>query len=258
MSDMPALNPGPERQPVATQRIMPASLPDHALAFAAATAPGLHEIYAVASADGAAATGFALGLVRLRLGRCEQPLIWVRQDMLQAEGGHIYPPGLQGFGIAPWLVTCVRARDGLGVLQAGLEASRCAGLAAVLADLWGVVKTYDLTASRRLTLAAKASGTPLFLLRHVAETMPSAADTRWQVRSHRSRKRAANAPGPPAFEVRLLRQRGGRDGQVWCVEWNNERALFEDVSEARNRNAPLPGAVAALPAGGTAGLRRAG
>lgn len=221
-------------------------------------APGLHEIHAATGADGSAATGFALGLVRCRLTACEQPLIWIRQDMLQAEGGHIYPPGLAGFGIAPGLVTCVRARDGLSVLQAALEAGRCTGLAAVLADLWGATRAYDLTASRRLTLAAKTAHMPLFLLRHMAEAMPSAAETRWQVKGHRSRRLAANAPGPPAFEIALLRQRGGRDGLSWCVEWNNERACFEDVSETRNPAAALSGPGAAVSAGGAAGLARAG
>lgn len=257
MSNNPALSRGLARQPVALRRDGPAPAPDHMPPFAAVGA-GLHEIHAASGADAAAATGFALGLVRLRLRRAEQPVLWVRQDMLQGEGGHIYAPGLAGFGIGPWLVTCVRARDGLGVLQAGLEAARCAGLAAVLADLWGPVKVYDLTASRRLSLAAKTSGTPLLLLRHAAQAQPSAAETRWQVKGIRSRVLPANAPGPPAFEVSLLRQRGGRDGLLCCVEWNNEQAAFQNVSDTRDTGSTaLPGAVAALSSGGPARLRRA-
>jgi protein ImuA len=197
---------------------------------------GLHEIYAATQADGAAVTGFALANAsRLLAGKSSaesrNAILWARHDFLQSETGSIYPPGLIEFGIAPAAVAVVQVRDVLGTLQAGLDAARCTRLAAVLVEFWGAPRAYDLTASRKLSLAAKASGVPLFVLRHAASILPSAAETRWRVRALPSRVLAANAPGRPAFEVTLLRHRGGKDGQHWRVEWNRDTACFEELGK---------------------------
>ena len=188
---------------------------------------GVHEIYAAAAGDGAAATGFALAMTKLLLTR-KRAMLWARHDMLQPEAGGIYPPGLIAFGIPPSAVTLVRAQDVQGVLQAGLDAARCSSLAAILVDFWGSARAYDLTASRRLAFAAKSSGVRLFLLRHAASAIPSAAETRWSIKGLPTRPFAADAPGWPAFEITLLRHRGGMAGQVWVVEWNRDTKSFEE------------------------------
>lgn len=231
---------------------------------------GLHEIYAGAS-DGAAATGFALAMAgQLRQSRQspggKSALLWVRHDLIAAEAGHIYPPGLLDFGLTPSAVTLVRAHDVTEVLQAGLEAARCSSLAAILVEFWGKSRVYDLTASRKLSLAAKASGATLFLLRHAASVFPSAAETRWRVRGLPGSPFAANTPGKPAFEITLLRRRSTQEsemenllpGQTWSVEWNRDTASFTERGEADTRKAPLSGDLAALSPDGEVAFRQAG
>jgi len=194
----------------------------------------LHEIHAAEPADLAAATGFALGLA-LRGGEggdqgevAERPILWVRQDFLDAETGRLHAPGLSELGLDPARLLLVRARDGEGVLRAGAEAARCPALGAVLIEPWGEPRPFDLTASRRLALAAEGSGVPVLLLRVAAREAPSAARTRWQVRALASQALEANAPGAPAFSLRLLRQRGGAAEREWRVEWDRDRRSFAE------------------------------
>ena len=104
-------------------------------------------------------------------------------------------------------------RDAKEALQAGAEAGRCATVGATLIELFGEARAYDLTASRRLALAAAAAGAPIFVSRVGASPAPSAAASRWLVRAAPSRALAANAPGSAAFTIFLLRQRGGAAGQ---------------------------------------------
>ena len=198
----------------------------------------LHEVYAAEVADLAAATGFALGLAlraglvegQAREGGMERPILWARQDFVDAEAGRLHAPGLNELGLDPSRLLLVRARDGEGVLRAGAEAARCPALAAVLIEPWGEPRPFDLTASRRLALAAEGSGVPVLLLRVAAAEAPSAARTRWQVRALASRALEANAPGAPAFALRVLRQRGGAAEREWRVEWDRDRRFFAERS----------------------------
>src|SRR3954454_13021823 len=52
----------------------------------------LHEIYAQAQADAAAASGFATALALRAAG--ERPILWARQDFVDVETGWLYAPGL--------------------------------------------------------------------------------------------------------------------------------------------------------------------
>ncbi|WP_353187139.1 hypothetical protein, partial [Bosea sp. (in: a-proteobacteria)] len=212
----------------------------------------LHEVYAAGTAGLAAATGFALGLA-LRAARGEaqgeaqegaagsgRPILWVRQDFVDAETGRLHAPGLNELGLDPARLLLVRARDGEGVLRAGAEGARCPALGAVLIEPWGEPRAFDLTASRRLALAAEGSGVTTLLLRVAAAEMPSAARTRWQVRPLASRALEANAPGGPAFGLRLLRQRGGAAEREWRVEWNRDRCAFESRTPFDRSDRLLP------------------
>lgn len=186
----------------------------------------LHEIHAAGPADLAAATGFTVGLAARAAGA--RPILWVRQDMLDGETGCLHPPGLAELGLDPARILLVRARDAQGVLRAGAEAARCAALGAAVIEPWGTPRLLDLTASRRLALAAEASGVATLLLRSSAGREASAARTRWQVRSLPSRALEANAPGDPAFGIRLLRHRGGLSEREWQVEWSRDRQSFQE------------------------------
>ncbi len=195
------------------------------------TRGALHEVFAAGEADSPAATGFVAAMAIRAAGT--RPIVWVRQDFADAECGRLYPPGLAELGLEPAQLVLVRARDGLGVLKAGAEAARCPALGVVLIEPWGEHRLMDLTASRRLALAAACSGTPTFLLRIAAEPAPSAADTRWRVRTLPSQALEANAPGHPAFALRLVRHRGGLGEREWCVEWNRDKRCFQERREHR-------------------------
>ena len=202
---------------------------------------GLHEFYAGSEADGAATSGVILALASQSAG----PILWVRQAFLNGEAGTPYPQGLMEFGIDPARIILIQPKDAPSVLQAGLEGARAPALAAVLMELWGEVKALDLTASRRLALAARATGTRLLMGRVAAQPCPSAAETRWDVRVAQSRALAANAPGPATVALRLLRHRGGREADVWQWEWNRDRTCFDPrhMPEGSARATPLSGTV---------------
>ena len=200
----------------------------------------LHELYAATEADAAPMTGAILALA---FGASLQPVLWVRQDFLSRERGTPYPPGLRELGFDPARIIFVQGRDAQAVLQAGLEGARCAALAAVVIELWGDVRALDLTASRRLALAAKVSGMPVLMGRVAAQPCASAAQTRWHVRAAPSRALAANAPGNPAVSLDLLLHRGGLSQGIWHLEWNRDTRSFEDRaagSDARHRPTPSP------------------
>lgn len=242
----------------------------------------LHEVYAAGAADLAAATGFALGLaLRAAQGKAaagERPILWVRQDFVDAETGRVHAPGLNELGLDPARLLLVRARDAESVLRAAAEGARCPALGAVLIEPWGEPRILDLTASRRLALAAEGSGVTTLLLRVAAAEAPGAARTRWRVRPLASRALEANAPGNPAFGLRLLRHRGGVRGDAtereWRVEWNRDRCAFEtrtafdrsdrlvprrdDVAPLSRPLVSLSGDGQAAAAGPDSGLRRTG
>ncbi|MCO6392336.1 hypothetical protein GTW25_14995 [Aliihoeflea aestuarii] len=215
----------------------------------------LHEVVTFGSADAAAAIGFVTGLSR-RAGGPSRAMLWVRQTTGEAEAGKLYPHGLFEMGLDPRSIIQVRLRDATGVLRAGIEGARCEALGCVVIEIWGDPKILDLTATRRLALGAEESGVPVFLLRFSRKVESSAAATRWQVRSLASRPLEADAPGHPAFDVTLVRQRAGIGGLDWKMEWNIDRHEFEEQALSRT--------VASLPfdredqAAGAARWRQAG
>lgn len=240
-------------------------------------ADGLHEIHAAPctqagskGADGAFAatsfadTGAALGFALLlaeqqRRQAGASGLIWVRE---QGVPGVPYGPGLAELGCDPSAITLLRLPDGKAVLRAGLDALR-SGAATVLIELHGRQPLLDLTATRRLALAAGQTGTLALVLRCGAAPAASAAHSRWLVHAAPCVAMAENAPGRPAFALTLLRQRGGRDGLHIIVEWNRDHAAFEerrlaDSPANRPPAAPLFGAVFAMATSRTGAARRAG
>ena len=54
------------------------------------------------------------------------------------------------------------------------------------------------------------------------------------------------APGMPAFEIELLRQRGGPAGWRWRVEWDRDRVSF-----GQGAGAQISGDLATVPDGGS-------
>lgn len=213
--------------------------------FSSLAAGGLHEFHSAAEADSVSLCAFVMMATHTDGKRFR---LWIRHEAQEREGGAPCPAGLAELGFAPAEMLFLRARDVSCALQGALEGARCSGLGAVIVELRGESKAYDLTASRRLALAAQASGVSVLVARMAAAPRPSAAQTRWQVRAMPSRALAANAPGPPAFELTLLRARNGQEGLRYCVEWDRDARQFIPRSTAISGNAiaqpaPLSGAV---------------
>lgn len=226
---------------------------DRALGGGLATG-ALHEMRPAEPGDMAAATGFALA-VAARLCRRgaeartphARSWLWIRQDLAGRETGEPYGPGLAAFGVDPARLVLVAAADAREALRAAEEGLRCAPLGCVLLEPWGSAKALDLTAMRRLALAAEASGVTLLMLRTgthdaAAADGPGGAMTRWSIAAAPSRPAQAlgalPALGRPAFVTTLLRNRQtgrlGDDGR-WTLEWiPDEHSLAPP--------APLPGA----------------
>jgi len=182
----------------------------------------LHEIQAI---DGSG-TGFLLGLAERT--SASRRLIWIAQDFAVTEHGAIAPTGLVEIGVSPARMILLRAADAIDALRAGLDALTCAALGAVIIEVHGDPKILDLTASRRLMLAAQHKGVSVFLLRTQIHHQPSAAQTRWHVRSAPSRE--IEEWGRPRFEVTLTRNRQGRTGR-WIMEWDNDNRIFRATTD---------------------------
>lgn len=223
----------------------------------------LHEIFAFEADDAGCATGFVAALA-LRLGGT---LVWLREGEAEKRGGQLHAPGLAEIGLAPSQVILGTLSDALAVLRAAADVTRCGDVGVAVVELWRDPRAFDLTASRRLALAAEASGVTVIALRIAATPAPSAAQTRWQVAAAPSLPMEANAPGYPAWAIELLRQRGRPAGGAWRVEWNREQACLAEVLPVGGAGtggaAALSGAVLPLSAGRPAraaalGFRRAG
>ena len=209
----------------------------------------VHEVYAAEVDDAAAAAGF-VAAVAAAMADTDRTVPWLRTPRAARLGGVMQANGWAELGGAPETGLVGVMPDAMALLRAAVDALRCAALGAVIVEGWGAMRELDLTASRRLALAAERSGVPLFLLRLDAAPVPSAAQTRWQVAAAPSRPLAGNAPGRPAFDVTLLRQRSGPCGLDWRLEWDRDRRMF--------REAALSGAVVSVPAGGPAAARDGG
>jgi protein ImuA len=201
----------------------------------------VHEVFAEGR-HSAAATGFIAGLAQ-RV-RADRPLLWVRQDFAAHEAGALSMCGWRELGLDPRLLVMVHAHDAESALRTAADALACDALGAVVIEIWGETRLFDLVASRRLTLAARHSGVTGFLLRMAATPLPSTAETRWIVRPAASRPCAAwQAWGAPVFETRLVRNRHGQTGQ-WTMEWKCDECLFRNVSCSDPQAHPQPVAAA--------------
>jgi protein ImuA len=191
---------------------------DHALG-GGLTLGALHEIAAARESEIAAATGLALALAA----RQPRPVLWVAEDMALVESGMPYGPGLDDLGLAPErlvAVTAAKTRDVLWVME---EALTCHGVGAVI----GEIRTtcLDLTATRRLSLAAGRREALTLLLRTQPGTDASTAATRAIVGAEPSSP-LAHGSGPPRLALTLTRNRRGPVGS-WHLEWNRVERHFD-------------------------------
>jgi protein ImuA len=185
--------------------------------------PGaLHEVFA----QGWGGSGFAL-LLALRLaGAAAAPLFWVRSDYAALEYGGLSPPGIAALTPEGFDLVMVRVDHAADALAAAADILACPHVGCLLLEIDGNPRVLDLTASRRLNLAAEASGVGLVLLREGGQQEPSAAHTRWLARPAPSHPHDDDW-GTPRFDVELVRHRMGGLGR-FLMEWNSQTGLFAD------------------------------
>ena len=208
-------------------------------------AAALHDLYAAQDQDASATVAFALGLALS--GDAGRPIAWIRAPRSARRSGVIAAEGLVELGADPAMLLLVMPDDDAGVLRAADDVTRHGGAGGVIVELYGRAPGYDLTASRRLAMAAARTGVLVLMVRIDGTAVASAAETRWQVAAAPSVALAAGAPGHPAFDITLLRHRGGIAGFDARLEWNRDERRFKAVS----------GAVPAAVAGGAGSDRRA-
>ena len=213
------------------------ALPEGGLARGA-----LHEIVAE-SADHAAASGFVLRLLA-GLAR-EGPVLWCLADP------DLYGPGLQRLGLAPDRLILARTRRDADLLWAMEEGLKTPGLAAVL----GEPHSLDLTASRRLQLAAESVGGLGLVLRRAVAAGTTAAVTRWRVASAPSLVSGQGLAVPRDFglmrgcwRVGLERCRGavptGENGYGhWLVEEDDAAGTVAVAQELGDRSGASAGSI---------------
>lgn len=216
----------------------------------------LHELYAHEPDDASSTAGFAAMLALMlaanssAVGAPGGAIVWLRQDQAQRRGGGLYAPGLVDIGLDPARLIVGVLADPLAMLRAAAEVVRCQEVAVAVIELWQRPRELDLTASRRLAIATEHSGVSALMLRVDADPTPSAAWTRWQVAAAPSAALEANAPGHPALDIRLVRQRSRPAEGRWQVEWDREAGIFRDGGSIADRGAT------ALPGSGQAALPR--
>jgi protein ImuA len=201
---------------------------DSALPGGGLSRAAVHEVLA-------AEPGAAAGFCALVLARAAGTVLWIAAEP------DAWPPGLARFGLSPAnlvLVQAPRPVDGLWAME---EALRCPAVSGALLVLSGL----DLTAARRLQLAAEAGGGVGLLLRpdtEEAASDASAALTRWRVGAL-----AGTGGGPigggglgdPRWQLDLLRCRGGRPGS-WRVVWRGTADQLDlDTDDAEAAEPPV-------------------
>ncbi|MEA2937445.1 MAG: protein ImuA [Alphaproteobacteria bacterium] len=203
--------------------VLPLGLPGVDGALAGGLACGaLHELAPAGPGQIGATFGFALALAA-RAAQGGGSALLIQTDFAAIEAGALYGLGLDRLGLPLERVLILRVPRVLDALWAFEEALKSHALAAVLAEL--PEDGADLTATRRLALAARAGGGLGLLLRHRRSPLASAAMTRWEVAAALSAPDRFGGLGRSAFDLSLRRNRRGHGGR-FIVCWDHETASF--------------------------------
>lgn len=188
----------------------------------------LHEIAggSAGAVDAAAPALFAAGIVA----RLPGQILWC---MTEAD---LFAPAIAQAGLDPDRVIYFHAGDEVSLLTAFEEGLRHGGLAAVVAE----VRRLSMKASRRLQLAAEASGTVAIALRRwkrLAEAsdfgQPTASATRWRVTPVPSTALPVVGVGRHRWFVELIRCRAGEsaDFLLEACDAQGHLALPADLAD---------------------------
>jgi protein ImuA len=187
----------------------------------------LHEVAGASWRDIGAAIGFTLALAARAPERRET--LWVQTDFADVDSGAIYGPGCELFGLqlnALFIMKVAKASDALWAME---EALKCRALSSVICELPDDGALADLTATRRLTLAAREGGGFGFLLRHRPSPLTSSAETRWEISAARSVPDRFGGLGHTTFAASLVKNRRGPTAQ-WTIAWDHHEYAFSALS----------------------------
>jgi protein ImuA len=205
--------------------------------------PGaLHEVRIEDWRARPAAFSFSLALAARRARETKGAIVFLQRAHDAKAEGLPFARGLSAFGVALDGFLAAFARDEKELLWAAEEAARDRSVAAILALAPTREKRIDLTATRRLSLAAEASGAAPILIRTMTAPLPTSAAIRWRLEPAPSAPDPDDdrAPGPPRWRIFLERRRAGAAGGAPMeTEWRHDLedfAVAQDVPAAR---APL-------------------
>ncbi|MGU3536952.1 ImuA family protein [Methylobacterium sp. A54F] len=221
---------GPERQ---AGSVLPIGIPtlDGRLPGSGLALGRPHEIAPLTEGDEAAALGFALALVALRLARVPGEALLVLAPGHPTPYGH----GLAALGLDPDRLLVLEAGGDAEVHLALEEALRTGSLPAVAGFLDGGL---PLTQGRRLQLAAEAGAPLLLILRPAAADLPNGAATRWRIAAGPALRDRFGCTVRARWRARLDRCRNGRPGD-WLLEWDHAAHRF-GLPEPLADHAPAP------------------
>jgi protein ImuA len=186
----------------------------------------LHEVVPGAAAHLGASFGFALAIAAQAVRHAHAPYaLWIETDYAALEGGKPYGIGLDSFGLSMDRLLILRVARPIDALWGFEEALKSPALAAVITELPESGAAADLTATRRLSLAARAGNGIGLLLRHRKSPVPTTAMTRWEVGAAPTERDRFGGFGRTAFDLSLTRNRRGRCGR-FIVHWDHERGSF--------------------------------
>ncbi|SFK79248.1 ImuA family protein [Methylocapsa palsarum] len=188
----------------------------------------LHEV-AGDGGCGAAATLFAAGIAA----RAKNKVLWC------VSRADLFAPGLAQAGLASGRVMYVEAGDDKSVLACMEEGLRHGGLGAVVAE----AARLSMTASRRLQLAAEASGATIAIVLRRGRRQagaadfgaPTAAATRWRISALPSSPLPVPGIGRPRWRVELIRGRAG-EGAEFELEACDAKGRLAVPSELVDRS----------------------
>ena len=192
----------------------------------------LHQMIAATYADAPATLGFLFALMSLALQAKPGLAVLIASQRAFAEWGRPYGHGLYRLGVDPSRLMLVEAGNDKGALWA-IEETLRSRLCPVMVT--GVLeRRLDLTASRRLNLAAAALATPLALASTERVVGTSAAATCWRIGTLPASRDRFGSLSYPRWSLSLERCRHGRPGK-WFVEWNHVTHRFSLVEVLADR-----------------------
>ncbi len=169
-----------------------------------------HEFISHTPPEAAATAGFLSALLA-RLAGDKGTIVWIVKTKT------VHAAGLLPFGLAPERIIFAHVPQDRDALWAMEECLRCKQLSAVV----GEIREADLTATRRLQLAAEVTGATGFLLRHDPKrTNNTACATRWRIRPAPGVTDHLPGLGAPAWHAELLRARGSPP-EEWQFAWQD-------------------------------------